>query len=70
MATRRKKPTTLEAVAPTCGACTFCTKHVDWQECRRYPPQVMHDTELNEPYTSFPVVETTDAACGEFKPKQ
>lgn len=48
----------------TCGNCEF--KHDD--ECRRYPPTVFYDSEIETTGTEFPFIQSK-TWCGEHKLK-
>ena len=70
MATKKIKAETLQP--PRCSLCCYWIRlPSDTQivsengECRRSPPQLLHDPE-NGPYAVWPLTENTDY-CGEWK---
>ena len=70
MATKKSKPT--EDGRPHCETCCYWIRlpsdtHTDNQDgdCRRYPPQLLHDPE-DGTYAVWPITETTDY-CGEYR---
>lgn len=68
-----KKPD-LKTMAPACQNCAHYRAGGNedgeaWGDCLRYPPQILHDDESG-PYSTRPVVDAADPACGEFRAAQ
>lgn len=73
MANKKTKPEKDEPQPATCGLCCYWIRlpsdtKIESQdgECRRMPPQLLHDPSENTPYALWPIVEDTDF-CGEWR---
>lgn len=56
-----------------CGNCRFCGENTDDEKlyvCRKNPPTVISAEQQDIGWACFPIVDTEEDWCGEFKPTE